>query len=501
MSVEPACGCHGLGGEVNGEREATTPHGQRMIVDVAIRDASGEAGASGCKFTLFFAKDAAGQKALRDLYECSENHTPASFFGLTCYKRDGKATLQPSLDRFWWEPCTEGEKAEKLESGAGALLARQGEEVTTVADISAFEPTEAVDYVTPAATFSVCYLLRATLRAGPALMPGTEGDAKLFQLNHVRVLEPRPGDELLTKDESRLFVAVRLVDYTGTIEVRMREKAALELGDCEDRDSFVEEAKKGALRFPILASVRINIRKRADGQELNAVIVEGAEQDLTIGAALPNASMSFLGELLKALPPDDDRMVVAPASQVSVSPHAGMVVGASAAKQMPASCVLTLVAHVGKSRVDDLPGGHRIVSSNCWSIPFGTREEVAEGAPEYADNKPDTNLSSFCTMDNVQYYSLSSRQGRDPVYALLVISSVAVAAEKRTFMVDKIRIIPDKSSVASYLPLLSKLNTLSMGLECEGTNARTPPWKEDQTPYSAKKARTLSEYPSGDSLG
>ena len=178
-----------------------------------------------------------------------------------------------------------------------------------------------------------------------------------------------------------------------------------------------------------------------------------------------------------------------------------MVVGASAAKQMPASCVLTLVAHVGKSRVDDLPGGHRIVSSNCWSIPFGTREEVAEGAPEYADNKLDANVSPFCTMDNVQYYSLSSRQGREPVYALLVISSVAVAAEKRTFMVDKIRIIPDKSSVSSYLPLLSKLNTLSMGLECEGTNARTPPWKEDQTPYSAKTARTLSHYPSGDSLG
>ena len=264
----------------------------------------------------------------------------------------------------------------------------------------------------------------------------------------------------------------------------MREKVALELAAADDKQDFIEGATKGALNFPILCSVRINLVRKlsedvafgATEHTLNAVIVEATEQDLTIGAAIPNTSMAFLSELLKALPPDDDRMVVAPANQVTFSPHAGMVVIAQASKKIASSCVLTLVAHVGKSRVDDLPGGQRIVSKSCWNIPFTTTEESNQDAPQYADEKLHAQLASFCTMDNVQYYALSSAKGKDPVYALVVISSVTKSSADLTFMVDKVRIIPDKSQIPTYIPLLSKLATLSMGLEYEGTDTRQPPW-------------------------
>ena len=43
----------------------------------------------------------------------------------------------------------------------------------------------------------------------------------------------------------------------------MRETAALELSQLNDRDSFCEEARNGGLNFPILASVRVLVRKDA----------------------------------------------------------------------------------------------------------------------------------------------------------------------------------------------------------------------------------------------
>ena len=49
----------------------------------------------------------------------------------------------------------------------------------------------------------------------------------LFQMNHVRIIEPAVGDNVLTADASRLFVPVTVQDHSGQVELRMREKAAL----------------------------------------------------------------------------------------------------------------------------------------------------------------------------------------------------------------------------------------------------------------------------------
>ena len=127
----------------------------------------------------------------------------------------------------------------------------------------------------------------------------------MFQLDHVRILEPRAGGSLFTKDGSRLFPRIEIIDYTAQVELRMREKVVLELADLT-KEEFVREARCGGINFPLLSSVRVLVKKAADGAAepaASAIIGEATEQDLGIPEAIPNASLTFVSELLKTLLP------------------------------------------------------------------------------------------------------------------------------------------------------------------------------------------------------
>jgi hypothetical protein len=108
--------------------------------------------------------------------------------------------------------------------------------------------------------------LAAVLRSGVQLMESktggaTEHERALFQINHVRVIEPSGAKSLLTADGARLFPPIHLIDGTGAVEVRMREKTALELSDLNTKEDFMTEAADGALNFAVLCSVRILVKK------------------------------------------------------------------------------------------------------------------------------------------------------------------------------------------------------------------------------------------------
>ncbi len=60
----------------------------------------------------------------------------------------------------------------------------------------------------------------------------------LFHLNHVRIGEPGCGENMRTNDGKRLFVLVRLLDFTGTVNLCMREQAALELAEQSSAAKF-----------------------------------------------------------------------------------------------------------------------------------------------------------------------------------------------------------------------------------------------------------------------
>ena len=226
------------------------------------------------------------------------------------------------------------------------------------------------------------------------------------------------------------------------------------------------------------------------------MIVEVADQVLDIPKAMPNASMNFVTELLAPLPPDNDRMPVAPIMAVRHVRHAGMVVDALSPKPLQGSCVLSLIAHVGRSTVNNLPGGHKLVSRDCWSVLFEQPTTVEDGAPEHADKKVPGEMASYCTMNNFQDFTLTSRKTKEAVYALIIISSVHEGKDGRTYMLDKVNIIDKPDNIPILRALLSKLARISGTSECRGKPNSTPDWRDKNvSPYIAKKSRSLSYSP------
>ena len=203
-------------------------------------------------------------------------------------------------------------------------------------------------------------------------------------------LEPKGNEDVFTKNRERLFPLVQVIDTTGALELSMREKAALELSGQTSKEDFADLASKGALNLPILCSFRVRLRRvlrctqlssqeasaerqsnSREGTEDNveAMIVEATEQDLS-PEAMPNASMDCLTQLLRCLPSDEIRMLVAPIEKVRYVRHAGMVVETGGMTPLKASCVLTLVAHIGRSTIKELPGGNKLISKELWTMPF-----------------------------------------------------------------------------------------------------------------------------------
>ena len=105
-------------------------------------------------------------------------------------------------------------------------------------------------------------------------------------------------------------------------------------------------------------------------KRFNAIIVEAVEQDLLGRKVVPNKSMEYLNQLMQSVPADSNRMIVAPISDVGLVRHAGLAVFTSSSVSQKASCVLSLIAHTGRSVISDLVGGHKLVSKHCWNVPF-----------------------------------------------------------------------------------------------------------------------------------
>ena len=491
--------------DVTPARDATTAQGPRLIFDITIRDDSGPEQASESKFTIFLRSDEKGRNAYEELVQRKTEGKPVTFFALQCDMDGPKKVVKPDFERFRWAPCNSGPRWEQLTQKKDDVLDKE-KTVTVISELPEFEPKEAQDFVNVPARHTTCEILAATLRSGMPLMARSEdGDQTLWQMNHVRVSEPNNSENLLTNNQERLFPKVTVSDRTGSVELRMRDKAALELSGLGTKDDFINEAKIGALNFPILCSLRVNV-KRSTAEEhsddLSAIIVEAEPQLLDL-TAMPNKSFQELQVLLSMLPLSSNRMIVAPVKAIKHSPHGGMVAEVDG-KDHQCSCVLTFIVNNGKSRVETLANGHRIISKEIWNISFNeTTESHDSSAPEHADTKMDGEFASFCTMDNVQYYSLSSTSGKkEPVYAIVVISNVVRNGEKMLYMIDKVTKIDTPSE---RLQIIRHMKKLSWPLgptekDQEKRKAKTFSPDDSVTPYGAKKSRKMSLQPSDVSL-
>ena len=61
-------------------------------------------------------------------------------------------------------------------------------------------------------------------------------------------------------------------------------------------------------------------------------------------------------------------------------------------------------------------------------------------------------------MHNVQYYTLSSTRGKEPVYAMVVISNASNHEGKLLYMADKVAKIDDQAQVSNLITHFKKLS-------------------------------------------
>ena len=105
-------------------------------------------------------------------------------------------------------------------------------------------------------------------------------------------------------------------------------------------------------------------------------------------------------------------------------------------------------------------------------------------------------------MSNVQYYTLSSRKGQLPTYAMVLVGSSHVTGGITTFMINKVQTLASTDVGAiqklfGKLSLLGKKAAIAMDMSAKSPSAS---WSDDGTPFKAKKARRFALSPSDASI-
>ena len=237
---------------------------------------------------------------------------------------------------------------------------------------------------------------------------------------------------------------------------------------------------------------------------LSAVIVEATEQRFDEVGSIPNASMDAVAVLVRQLgAPEPDRMIVAPASAVKHCAHGGLIVESDRGVRHTCAAVVTLIAHVGKCNFSDLPEGHRMETTSVWNIPFeGVAEDETGDRPAHASAElENTQLIAYCTMSNMQFFTLASRRPREAVYAMVVLSSSHNLSSGETkFMVSKVQQLKPEELVSAR-HLFRKLWTLSRRFGGEQWNAfQVLSPDAPATPFQVRKARKLGHTPTDESM-
>ena len=99
----------------------------------------------------------------------------------------------------------------------------------------------------------------------------------------MRVSEPGCGENIKTNDGARLFVPVHLLDFAGSVTFRMREQAAFELSGYSSMEEFETACSEACLRFPLLASVRVLVRRKTGGASEHAPVSQTDPSEVTAG--------------------------------------------------------------------------------------------------------------------------------------------------------------------------------------------------------------------------
>lgn len=288
-------------------REVTTKFGRRVAQEIVLRDGSkleNEQEAE-IRTSLFFVTS----ELQRSFAEMLAKDPVFTFFALDVQKQCGETTVVPSLQGFHFETaaCTRADSL-RAEVEAGAVWKTQGQLLT-----NEWQPKAAADYSNTRGLLSCCAFLAKHQKDDSAYVHD-----RVFQLNHVHV--PPPPKTVTFED--RLFWTTRIRDFSGTVEVGIRQQAACQLADIAARGEdalaeFRSQHDGGLLAWPLLSSVKIlatvkdtstsqEMESQTSAKHLRLVVVEAMEQDLKV---LPTTAVLDVLSTLNALPVPQDGLM------------------------------------------------------------------------------------------------------------------------------------------------------------------------------------------------
>ena len=129
---------------------------------------------------------------------------------------------------------------------------------------------------------------------------------------------------------------------------------------------------------------------------------------------------------------------------------------------------------------------------------FEMLPDKTEDGPEHTDTKIIGEAASYCTMENLQDYTLSARQPNEPMYALIVISSIRDAPRDdnaHIYIVEKVAPVKP-ADIATLRPFLKRLSMFAKtASQSAALDTSAVKWEEGRSPGSAKNSRRLGYHP------
>ena len=506
--------------EVSPTRRETTSYGQKDIVDVTFLDGSKQAGQQEqvkANVALFFDTSANGAAKLQSLRDVHASNKVVALYGLTCIPRgQGRCEFKAGQSFFWEKASGTYAKLAHLQAVAEETVAAPASLITTE-----WQPTgQTRNFAEEEAVLSVCGWVAALLRSPPGgdaselTGESLEGADEVFQINHCYVATPGPGEQVLTKDNERIWLQnIQIMDATGSFTASLREKAALALSKLDSKEAFVEAYATDNIAFPVLASVRVHLARQkhandrasqgsgaAEPAVLNAVLVEAEDQSIE---AMPTSALLQLGPILAKLSLSSAELKIAKLQDFAVVPHVGLVVDGA-----KCNLGLVLVGATTKSEFRRFGEGYRLTTKNVQDVGFGGSSLKPEDLRPSQDTGFD--LVVICTEHNLTDYKMAPPRNAEMQYALVVVSSLrevpaaAGAGEpgRKTFMVERVQLLQGTDEVAACQKMLAKLKYARGAFKFEGTKRDRSVWSDmPVTPTStAKRVRRLSNCPTDASL-
>jgi hypothetical protein len=420
----------------------------------------------------------------------SSSSKPLAFFALSAGLDDNSELKIYASNDFYWT-VAQGAKTEQLLSRPELQnLAADAKESLTA--MSSWEPNARRDFLAESCPQSAVALINTYVGSNSQVAHDV-----VHQLNFVEVEAPPMGTNVWTQDKKRIWLSrVRINDLTGSGDVAMREKAALQLAgldpdDAQSPKKFEQMVSLGHVQFPLLCSVRINVVARgnnessssqSDGQgEINKVIVEAAEQDL---AASPNKAYLELLAFVNQCPHEAEGIVPARLDAIKSTSHYPLQIDYGE-ETRPCSKALVLIEISERTHTEKIGDNtNRLTTKNVKDCLASTATETYHLLTMCDDSKLHTAIVT------------PPRTGTRKQVAFAVVTGITTPG---TFLVESVQSVA-QSDVDSTLRSFQKLLALGRQAQPKGPTKR-PTWNAESNPVvAAKKCRTLCAHPTDASL-